>query len=98
MPQNLSSYRPAPTVHSPDDMTRATRVQPFAIDSAVATDLSNVRAGTRWYGTRVSTVILVKDSGEVLFVERDIAVLEGGQPRPGNNNNERKVRFQAELS
>jgi len=34
-----------------------------------------------WYGTRLSTVILIRRSGEVLFIERDIFTLsESGMP------------------
>ncbi|WWC88181.1 uncharacterized protein L201_003086 [Kwoniella dendrophila CBS 6074] len=49
----------------------------------------------RWYGTRTSTIIIVKDNGETIFVERDILELdENGNPRKGSD--ERWVEFQAE--
>ena len=49
----------------------------------------------RWYGTRVTTVILVRDDGEVTFVERDIFVQdERGEAVRGKD--ERRFTFQAE--
>ena len=48
----------------------------------------------RWYGTRVSTVILIRDDGDVVFVERDIGELgPDGQARRGTG--ERRFRFTA---
>lgn len=32
-------------------------------------------ASAKWYGTRLSTIIIVRRTGEVLFVERDRAYL-----------------------
>ncbi|OCF56736.1 hypothetical protein L486_05590 [Kwoniella mangroviensis CBS 10435] len=50
----------------------------------------------RWYGTRTSTVIIVKENGETIFVERDVLVLDDeGNPKKGEG--ERWVEFQAEL-
>jgi uncharacterized protein with NRDE domain len=46
----------------------------------------------RWYGTRVSTVVLVQDDGQTTFVERDMAILEDGAPRAGTD--ERVYQFQ----
>jgi uncharacterized protein with NRDE domain len=49
----------------------------------------------RWYGTRVTTVILVRDDGEVTFVERDIFVQnERGEAVRGSD--ERRFAFQAQ--
>lgn len=49
-----------------------------------------------WYGTRLSTVILVHNDGSVLFIERDRAVLDssGIISTPGTTP-ERRYRFQA---
>lgn len=44
----------------------------------------------RWYGTRVSTVILVRDDGTATFVEGDRALLVDGKPEPGG---ERRFDF-----
>lgn len=48
----------------------------------------------RWYGTRVTTAILVRDDGEVTFVERDIFVQdEQGEAIRGRD--ERRFTFTA---
>lgn len=73
-------------------MAHAIRVQPLRVtENHVGTEGSG-----RWYGTRVATVILVKDDGQVIFVERDISVLDGDQVKPGSD--ERRVVFQADVS
>jgi hypothetical protein len=56
-----------------------------------------IRAGEkrRWYGTRVTTVILVREDGQVTFVERDIFVQdEQGEAVKGKD--ERRFNFAAE--
>jgi uncharacterized protein with NRDE domain len=47
----------------------------------------------RWYGTRVSTVILVREDGRTTFIERDRAVLKDGDIQPGF---ERRFDFDAQ--
>ena len=37
----------------------------------------------RWYGTRVSTVILVRDDGHVVFLESERALLVDGKLQLG---------------
>lgn len=44
----------------------------------------------RWYGTRVSNVILVREDGQTTFIERDRAVLFDGEIQPGS---ERRFDF-----
>jgi uncharacterized protein with NRDE domain len=46
----------------------------------------------RWYGTRVSTVILVRDDGHVVFVESERALLVDGKIQVGSS---RKFDFVA---
>ncbi|KAH7915451.1 NRDE protein-domain-containing protein [Hygrophoropsis aurantiaca] len=47
-----------------------------------------------YYGTRLSTVILIKRSGEVLFIERDRwKALDDGQPKLANPSSQRIFRF-----
>jgi uncharacterized protein with NRDE domain len=47
----------------------------------------------KWRGTKTSTVILVKDDGEVTFVEREIAKIVDGVPILPDE--ERRFAFQA---
>ena len=44
----------------------------------------------RWYGTRVSTVILVREDGTATFVESDRALMVAGKPEAGG---ERRFDF-----
>ncbi|KAH8822638.1 DUF833-domain-containing protein [Flagelloscypha sp. PMI_526] len=46
-----------------------------------------------FYGTRLSTVILIRRDGSVLFIERDVWVLEGEQVDRGNPGNDRRYEF-----
>jgi uncharacterized protein with NRDE domain len=39
----------------------------------------------RWYGTRVSTVILVREDGHVVFVEKERALLVNGKIQVGSS-------------
>lgn len=53
--------------------------------------------GAEWYGTTLSTVLLVKRGveGEVLFIERDVWMLpeEGGKPTKDHGRPDRVFRF-----
>jgi len=53
-------------------------------------------ANGKYYGTRLSTVLLVKKTGEVTFVERDIWMLDAttGEPIRLGTDNDRITRFQ----
>jgi len=47
-----------------------------------------------WYGTRLSTVILIRHNGSVVFRERDIWGLNtAGEPILGDPKNDRSVTF-----
>jgi uncharacterized protein with NRDE domain len=48
--------------------------------------------GNNMYGTRLSTVLLVKKSGEALFIERDIWQLVDGKPVMADRS-QRTFRF-----
>ncbi|WWC68344.1 uncharacterized protein I206_102269 [Kwoniella pini CBS 10737] len=51
---------------------------------------------SKWYGTRTSTIILIKDNGETIFVERDILILDqNGNPKKGND--ERWFNFKGDI-
>lgn len=82
---------------SAKDLFRATRVRPVIIGSDPSAPPADSQSnGGRWYGTRVSTVIVVRDDGHVIFVERDIALLnQSGQVQRGDG--ERRVTFQGSI-
>ncbi|WVW80463.1 hypothetical protein I302_102445 [Kwoniella bestiolae CBS 10118] len=76
------------------DMLSSTTIPLIKIPSTPTTQVDNEKP--RWYGTRTSTVILVKENGETIFVERDVLVLdEKGEPKRGEG--ERWVEFKADV-
>ena len=51
-----------------------------------------------WYGTRLSTVVLVRRDGNVLFVERDVWNMNlQGQVIKGVPGDDRSFRFQLDV-
>lgn len=83
---------PSPAVYSALDMTFATQIAPLRIGAAGIDTKDQQKDDTaRWYGTRVATVILVKDDGTITFVERDRFKLENGEPVAGHG--QRKEMF-----
>jgi len=76
------------------DLSDCTCLHPVAVGPN-PDQLSRPGEKTRWYGTRVTTVVLVKDNGEVTFVERNIFIQDAqGEAKPGTG--ERRFEFQAE--
>lgn len=53
--------------------------------------------GNNSYGTRLSSVLLVKTNGEALFIERDIWKLVDGDPVKADPSSQRVFRFQVKL-
>jgi uncharacterized protein with NRDE domain len=84
---------PAPPVLSPVDMTYATQVAPIRIGpkGLGPADGTAEDEYSRWYATRVATVILIRDDGRITFVERDRTKLKDGEVVPANG--ERKEVF-----
>ena len=66
-PSSTPASASASTSHSETDTGSA--------DQTARREAEGDNTGFRWYGTRLSTVILVRDDGHVTFVERDIAGL-----------------------
>ncbi|WVQ71268.1 hypothetical protein IAR50_000794 [Cryptococcus sp. DSM 104548] len=85
---------PTSPVHSDDDLLHTTTVPPVKLSpqlSIIPSAISSSSQG-RWKGTRTATVILVKDSGEVIYVERDIWELgEDGEPK--KSSGQRRYEF-----
>ena len=84
-PTSGSTTHPDP-IQSRDDLKKTISVTPHHL-------LSD------YYGTRLSTVILVKRTGEALFVERDAWVTKGpdNHLEKGDPQNERRIRFHVQL-
>ena len=76
------------------DLSECTCLHPVALGSGP--DMSRKEGEkSRWYGTRVTTVILVKDNGETTFMEKDI-FLQNSEGEAVRGTDERKFQFQAE--
>lgn len=73
------------------DAAKSTLIQPVEIGLDPEHPLQPGETA-RWYATRVSTVIMVRDDGSTTFVERDRALLIDGKPTPGE---ERRFDFSA---
>ena len=66
------------------------------LSTASGTSLQSVAP----YGTRLSTVLLVRNNGQVLFIERDIWKLvgdHGGVPVKSDPPTERKYIFKLDI-
>ena len=60
--------------------------------------LSTGSGNLSYKGTRLSTILLVRNNGHVLFIERDIWKLgDGGVPVKSEPPSERKYNFQLDL-
>ncbi|OCF31850.1 hypothetical protein I317_03354 [Kwoniella heveanensis CBS 569] len=71
-------------IKSEEDMKSSTTIPLIKLPARAVTTLPTASADAakpRYYGTRTSTIIIIKDSGETMFVERDILWLdESGEP------------------
>jgi uncharacterized protein with NRDE domain len=66
------------------DTTRSTLLKPLLVAPNPEIPIQEGQKG-RWYGTRVSTVIIVRDDGNVTFIERDRALLVDGEIQSGSS-------------
>jgi uncharacterized protein with NRDE domain len=59
---------------------------------------NSVSTTSRYYGTRLSTVVLISRTGQATFIERDMWHLgDLGQPVPPNAHAQRQFRFSIQL-
>lgn len=82
--ERWSSWESPEPIQQRSDLRKTIRVRPLPI------------AEGNYYGTRLSTVLLIeRDTGKVLFVERDIwmKVEESGGVRLGSKEDQRIFRF-----
>jgi len=90
----LRSWQPStetPIVHR-RDLRKTVQVSPLPV--IVEGSGNDVPA---YYGTRLSTVLLVRKDGNVLFIERDIWVLVNGKPERPDPPTERRIRFKLDV-
>jgi hypothetical protein len=89
----------APIPRSAASVSSSFSLSPLSPSTIVSADISTKLIPT-WNGTRLSTVILIRRSGRVLFVERDRTRLVGGDAEiigvEEGKRNERVFRFKIE--
>lgn len=83
---NLLAWRTPESVTERSHLRKTIHVAPFGIS------LDGVC--TEEYGTRLSTILLVKKTGETVFIERDIWKLVDGQAVKASPESQRVFRFQ----
>ena len=90
-----SSWQPQDcTISQRSELRKTVQVSPMPLPT-VSGNLSSPAP----YGTRLSTVLLVRNNGHVLFVERDIWQLgDGDVPFKSEPPTERKYNFKLEAS
>ncbi|KAG6813017.1 hypothetical protein H0H92_014755 [Tricholoma furcatifolium] len=86
---NILDWRAPDPVMERSQLRNTVHVLPFPITLEGVTI-----TGNNSYGTRLSTILLIKKNGEALFIERDMWRLEGGQVAKANPESQRIFRFQ----
>jgi len=66
------------------DTTGSTLLEPLLVAPNPEVPIKEGQTG-RWYGTRVSTVILVREDGHVVFAESERALLVDGEIQVGSS-------------
>ena len=84
-----NSWRSPQPITSRAELRNTVHVAPLPITH----DALPAIPGANWYGTRLSTVLLVKKNGEALFIERDIWQLVDGKPVKAEPRTQREFRF-----
>ncbi len=92
---NATELRQTKPLDSIADLSECTCLHPIPVGKNPEKKIQEGEE-SRWYGTRVTTVILIKENGEVNFVERDIFV-QNDRDEAVRGDKERKYRFQAEM-
>ncbi|EKM52111.1 uncharacterized protein PHACADRAFT_128288 [Phanerochaete carnosa HHB-10118-sp] len=87
----LTSWRSEHPPRARAELRNTIQIEPMQVRASETSD-------GLLYGTRLSTIILVRRDGSVSFYERDIWVLdERGQPTKGDEKNERVFKFRADI-
>lgn len=86
---HLCSWESPDTITERVHLRRTIHVAPIPI----TIDRPGVPPVTTAYGTRLSTVILVKRNGEVTFIERDIWKMVDGKPKRLDKEEEKTQRI-----
>jgi len=88
----LLSWQSAEAPGNRSQLRNTIEVPPLRMSGSLAGDA--VADGPEYYGTRLSTVLLVRKDGRVLFVERDVWQLDNdGRVTRGDPREDRVFRF-----
>ena len=86
-----NSWQSAPVPQDRSELRNTIEVDPLNVTFGGTSPLGP-------YGTRLSTVVLVRRNGQVLFIERDIWQLnEAGDPVRADPRSERSFQFVLQL-
>uniref|UniRef100_A0A8H7XQL1 NRDE family protein n=1 Tax=Psilocybe cubensis TaxID=181762 RepID=A0A8H7XQL1_PSICU len=88
----LLAWHPTTSIVERKELRNTIQVLPIPLMLEGSSNLT-----PRYYGTRLSTVLLVKKNGDVLFIERDIWKLVDGQPVKPVPPTERSFRFKLDI-
>ncbi|KAF9465311.1 NRDE protein-domain-containing protein [Collybia nuda] len=89
---DILAWRSPEFVSERSHLRRTIHVAPFPITLESASSV-----GSNSYGTRLSTILLIKTNGEALFIERDMWKLVDGEPVKADPSLQRVFRFQVKL-
>jgi len=89
---NVLAREPSEPVKGPSHLRNAVHVSPALISLG-----GPANPTPDLYATRISTVLLIRNNGEALFIERDIWQLQEGRVVKAPTNSERTFRFQLQL-
>ncbi|KAG1901090.1 NRDE protein-domain-containing protein [Suillus fuscotomentosus] len=78
----LLTWKPSQLPSARSELRNTVQVEPFIMQGS-----------QEFYGTRLSTVILVKRTGEVLFIERDRWKVVDAKPVLSDHSSQREFRF-----
>jgi len=81
-----------------EEIRKTIQVSPMPSSSTASGSNNNNLPSVAPYGTRLSTVLLVRNNGQVLFIERDIWKLgDAGVPVKSDPPTERKYNFKLDI-
>lgn len=86
---SAKSWRPLEPITEPSQFRNTVHVCPFPLSVKGAPTMGDNR-----YGTRLSSILLIKKNGEALFIERDIWTLVDEKVVRADPKSQRVFRFQ----
>ncbi|KAF9481126.1 hypothetical protein BDN70DRAFT_803997, partial [Pholiota conissans] len=92
---DLLSWHPPTPITARTELKTTIHVPPVPIVLEVKGSPSTTPA---YYGTRLSTVLLISKTGDVTFIERDIWQLVDGAPKRAGKDSERVFKFKLDLA